>query len=115
MVHKEDTKLCFMCNKPAEIKCPGCDDVWFCCETHGKIHYREDIGKCFPWKVGNDEVKGRVMLTTRKVKAGETLFMEEPIVHGPNQVGSPICLSCYSSVNLDYLCPRQCWRRDFRK
>ena len=115
MVHKEDTKLCFMCNKPAEIKCPGCDDVWFCCETHGKIHYREDIGKCFPWKVGIDEVKGRVMLTTRKVKAGETLFMEEPIVHGPNQVGSPICLSCYSSVNLDYLCPRQCWRRDFRK
>ena len=30
---------------------------------------------------------------------------EDPIVIGPNQVGSPICLSCYSSVSsLDYLC-----------
>ena len=43
------------------------------------------------------------MVTTREVKAGETLFMEEPIVHGPNQ-GSPICLTCYSRVSLDYLC-----------
>ena len=31
------------------------------------------------------EGKGRVMVTTRDVQAGETIFMEEPVVHGPNQ------------------------------
>jgi len=46
-----------------------------------------------------------MMVTTRKVFAGETLFMEEPIVHGPNQEGFPVCLACYELVSLAYLCP----------
>ena len=99
------TKRCFMCDRPADIKCPGCDEVWFCCPAHGSIHYRPEVGTCFPWRVTEAEGKGRIMVTTRKVKAGETLFMEEPIVHGPNQDGSPICLTCYSAVSLDFLCP----------
>ena len=51
------------------------------------------------------------MVTTRNVFAGETLFMEEPLVHGPNQDGwpnsqkFPVCLSCYDCVTFDYLCP----------
>lgn len=107
MVQKEDKEpRCFMCDRVATIKCPGCSDVWFCCWTHGRIHYREEVGQCFPWRVDTLPVVGRVMRTTRPVKAGETLFMEEPIVHGPNQVGSPICLSCYASVSLDYFCDK---------
>merc|ERR1711892_151408 len=95
---------CFMCGRVAEHVCPCCNSVWFCCSTHGRLHYREDVGSCFPWTVEQREGVGRLMVTTRKVLAGETLFLEEPIVHGPNQVGSPICLTCYSSITLEYKC-----------
>ena len=98
--------------------------MWFCSQTHGDIHYRPATG-CFPWRVGVEEGKGRVMRATRRVAAGETLFMEEPVVSGPDQVqgvfcqlsfiyfltvswlcqvGAPICLTCYSPVTLDHLC-----------
>ena len=94
---------CFFCSRPADLQCPACSEVWYCCPTHGSVHQRPHLDRCFPWKVDTIEGKGRVMVTTRDVKAGETLFMEEPVVHGPNQ-GAPICLTCYSSVSLDYLC-----------
>jgi len=100
------TNNCFMCGKASEHVCPYCTNVWFCCSTHGRLHYREEIGSCFPWKVEEREEVGRLMVTTRKVLAGQTLFLEEPIVHGPNQVGSPICLSCYASVTLEYTCEK---------
>ena len=44
------------------------------------------------------------MVTTRKVLAGETLFMEEPVVHGPSQTGDPVCLTCYAPVSPDTTC-----------
>ena len=98
-----ETQLCFICGRPASLQCPSCEDVWFCSSTHGTVHHRPHLSSCFPWRVETIPGKGRVMVTTRDVLAGETLFMEEPIVHGPNQ-GRPICLTCYSTVSLDYLC-----------
>ena len=65
--------------------------MWFCSQTHGDIHYRPATG-CFPWRVGVEEGKGRVMRATRRVAAGETLFMEEPVVSGPDQVEGVFCL-----------------------
>ena len=102
----QEKHSCFLCGAVAEIACPGCGVVWYCCQAHGRLHYREEEGTCFPWSVEEREGVGRLMVTTRKVLAGETLFLEEPIVHGPNQVGSPICLTCYSSITLDYLCSK---------
>ena len=95
-----------MCGRSAGIQCPGCQDVWYCSHTHGSIHYRSEVGRCFPWRVSEEEDKGRIMVTTRRVRAGETLFMEEPIVHGPSQTGAPVCLTCYAPVTLDYCCAR---------
>merc|ERR1712106_635450 len=100
------TNNCFLCGRLAESVCPSCNNVWFCCPTHGRLHYREEVGSCFPWRVEERENVGRLMVTTRKVFAGQTLFLEEPIVHGPNQVGSPICLTCYASVSLEYTCKK---------
>ena len=48
---------------------------------------------------------GRMMVTTKYVKAGETLFMEEPIVFGPSQEGFPVCLTCCALITTEYLCP----------
>ena len=111
-VKKEnEEKTCFMCGRLATLACSGCGEVWFCCAEHGKLHFREEEGNCFPWKVAEKDGVGRILVTTRSVRAGETLFMEEPLVHGPNQDGwgdsqhSPACLSCYSPVTMDYLCP----------
>ena len=100
-----------MCGRVAGLVYSCCGEFWFCCEEHGRLHFREEEGICFPWKVEEKEGVGRVMVTTRNVFAGETLFMEEPLVHGPNQDGwpnsqkFPVCLSCYDCVTFDYLCP----------
>ena len=79
------TQLCFLCGRPGRVQCPSCGDVWFCCSTHGTVHHRPHLASCFPWRVETVAGKGRVMVTTRDVTAGETLFMEvtSPI--------SPIC------------------------
>ena len=79
--------------------------MWFCSQTHGDIHYRPATG-CFPWRVGVEEGKGRVMRTTRRVAAGETLFMEEPVVSGPDQVQGVFCLLLPSYSRCDRWGPR---------
>ena len=98
-------RKCFMCGRPAGLVCKKCNEFWFCCEEHGRLHFREEEGVCFPWKVETREGVGRIMTTTRKVAAGETIFMEEPMVHGPCQEGQPVCLVCYEFITQDQLCP----------
>jgi len=102
---------CYFCGKKGVVKCGGCGQVWACCSAHLRLHYRgEEVGvdglkqSCFPWKVVERPIVGRCMVAARKISAGEVMFQEEPIVIGPNQIGSPICLSCYASVSLDFRC-----------
>ncbi|XP_023349162.1 protein msta isoform X2 [Eurytemora carolleeae] len=96
-------KPCYFCGRAGQLHCGGCGKVSACCSAHLNLHRR---GKepCFPWEILEKPLVGRCMVTSRKVCAGETLFQEEPVVIGPNQVGSPICLSCYSSIDLQYRC-----------
>ena len=82
---------CMFCGTASPL-CPKCGLV-SSCATHLGLHQRGHT--CFPWVAEEREGVGRVMVTTRPVRAGEVLFMEEPVVVGPSQTSSTLCLSCY--------------------
>ena len=87
--------------------CPACGEVFACSPEHLRLHRREEDGRCFPWKVEEREGVGRLMVTTRRIPAGEVIFREEPIVCGPSQTSSILCLSCYSPCSAHgFRCPR---------
>ena len=58
---------------------------------------------CFPYKVDNSDGQ-RSLVTARDVTMGDILYVEEPIVVGPNHEGEPVCLSCLTPVSCDTVC-----------
>jgi len=44
------------------------------------------------WKVATDPLEGRVMKATKDIKAGERIFVEQPLDKGPMYGGHPVCL-----------------------
>ena len=98
------SEQCFICSYPALFKCPSCEKVAFCSEEHGQLHCREGFDACFPYKVGYTEGVGRQLFTTRDVRSGEVIYVEDPIVVGPSQECEPICLSCLAAIDTSYLC-----------
>lgn len=55
------------------------------------------------------------MIASRDLKAGEILFRENAVVHGPKMLSPPICLGCHKSLVLKsqkselYRCSRCAW------
>lgn len=39
------------------------------------------------------------MVAARDLKAGEILFRESAVVHGPKMLSHPICLGCHKTLN----------------
>ena len=92
---------CMFCGSTS----PGCPECGLVssCPAHLGLHRRGHT--CFPWDAEEREGVGRVMVTTRPVRAGEVLFMEEPVVVGPSQTSSILCLSCYLPCTRAFTCP----------
>ena len=97
-----DEKACFLCQtSPAGHVCQHCKNVSFCNDDHFQIHRKEKDAKsekCWPFKIGKDEVKGNVMVASRDIQAGETILEEQPAVWGPNNKSKPVCLECLKPV-----------------
>ena len=100
-----DQRPCLFCGAPG-LPCPACGEAFACSPQHLRLHRREEDGECFPWKVEEREGVGRLMVTTRPIAAGEVIFREEPVVSGPSQTSSLLCLSCYSPCSAQgFRCP----------
>lgn len=50
-------------------------------------------------QVKRNEKLGRYMVAARDLKAGEVLFREFAVVHGPKMLSHPICLGCHKALN----------------
>lgn len=67
------------------------------------------------FQVKRNDKLGRYMVAARDLKAGEVLFREFAVVHGPKMVSSPICLGCHGSLSGKasnenfYRCSRCSW------
>eukprot|EP00092_Neocalanus_flemingeri_P045750 GFUD01051271.1.p1 GENE.GFUD01051271.1~~GFUD01051271.1.p1 ORF type:complete len:551 (-),score=122.42 GFUD01051271.1:56-1708(-) len=103
-IEQMDMKQCFICSYPAFLQCQKCEHVAFCSEEHGRLHSREGFADCFPYRVGFTEGVGRQIITTRDIRMGEVIYVEDPIVVGPSQECDAICLSCMSAIDTSYVC-----------
>ena len=90
--------LCTLCDNSGSVECDECALI-FCSTEHSNLHRNGKTGECFPVKVKECEKVGRYLVTSRFVRAGETLFEEEPVAAGPNQESAAICLICFAKVS----------------
>ena len=83
---------CFICAEveTAEL-CTLCQNVTVCA-NHQKLHRNQDY--CFPYKIDCHKYKGRILVATKNIKAGEVIFEESPLFSGPAKTSNPICLQC---------------------
>lgn len=66
----------------------------------GKLRKWESREKNSAFQVKRSEKLGRYMVASRDLKAGEVLFREFAVVHGPKMLSQPICLGCHKSLSL---------------
>lgn len=68
------------------------------------------------FQVKRNDKLGRYMVAARDLKAGEVLFRECAVVHGPKMLSHPICLGCHKGLTPKstskasfYRCSRCSW------
>jgi len=102
----DDSGSCPACGKLATTKCTACKQVYYCnreCQRKNwKVH--KPVCKSLPYKICNSPDLGNFLVAGRKIKAGEVLFTETPLVVGPSNISIPVCLSCYNPVDGSYKC-----------
>ena len=69
------------------------------------IHRPETV--CYPFIVKKDAVVGRYVVAARDIAPCEPILRELPAVLGPYTPTSPLCLACYTNVDMasTFLCP----------
>ena len=90
--------FCIFCPKPAKFACNGTGLLRFCSKEHKDLHCLDE--RCLPIAVSSHPDKGRLLLSSRDIKAGEVIFTDTPLAVGPNQASEPICLGCHKPVNM---------------
>jgi len=103
----DESGSCPTCGKVATTKCTGCkpeQQVYYCnrdCQRKNwKIH--KPICQALMYKICNSPDLGNYLVASRKIKAGEVLFTESPLVVGPSSITIPVCLACYVPVDGSY-------------
>ncbi|XP_033322221.2 SET domain-containing protein SmydA-8 [Megalopta genalis] len=94
-------KDCAFCGDNATLKCCGCENLYYCCKEHQKIHWDKHSKDCKPYKLVQDKELGSYFVTTRNIKVGEVLFKEKPLLTGPCWSTAPVCLNCFVSLKKD--------------
>lgn len=95
-----ESSACVVCGvSQLTKKCTGCGKVAYCGKKHQKAHWKEHKADCCCWKVDFHDDKGRFVRATRKIKAGEIIFIESPRVVAPRTLDpTPVCPECFFPV-----------------
>ncbi|XP_068232973.1 uncharacterized protein [Palaemon carinicauda] len=106
-------EICEVCDaEEAPVPCPECNQVFYCSTSHQEDHWEEHKDTCIPTVIEvKDPERGRYLVPSHNVKAGELLFKEEPIALGPRASSRPVCLGCHKSITDMYFtrCPKCLW------
>lgn len=82
-------------------KLKKCRKLAFALWTDSAAHEKNQAWLSFPHflsKVTKNDKLGRYMVAARDLKAGEVLFREVAVVHGPKMLSHPICLGCHKAL-----------------
>ena len=111
---------CFICPRPASVKCPGCDLV-ACSLQHLALHrltpppplvailgipplsvhivtimktttttYQRPAETCLPWSIDRLPIVGRVLLASRDIAPYELILKDSPLVIVPKKGTTPL-------------------------
>ena len=74
-------------------------------QDHFLIHRPDNL--CYPFIVKNGPGVGRFLVASRDIKPCELILRELPAVFGPYTPTSPLCLTCFTKLDITttYLCP----------
>ncbi|KAL1115615.1 hypothetical protein AAG570_005905 [Ranatra chinensis] len=89
---------CELCSKTASSKCAGCGIAYYCSREHQKAHWSKHKHICKPFTVKEDGVLGRHLVATRRIRRGEVVLKERPLLVGPAQGTPPVCLGCLNGM-----------------
>ncbi|KAK5641709.1 hypothetical protein RI129_010256 [Pyrocoelia pectoralis] len=102
---------CEVCQKPANQKCGGCHNIFYCCKEHQKVHWKDHKKFCRPFEMANDVNIGRFIKATKDIKEGSLIFEEKPLTVSPMQLTLPVCMGCGNHVTAkrNHPCPKCGW------
>lgn len=85
LIYKTKTWTYFSCHQQTVLSKKGTE------HDFSSFHFLSKVKK-------NDKL-GRYMVAARDLKAGEVLFREVAVVHGPKMLSHPICLGCHKALS----------------
>lgn len=113
---------CFFCGTVSSMQCEYCKEIFFCTKViiwtwainsvqqiriqlqdHFLIHRPESY--CYPFIVKTSSKVGRYVVASRDIAPCEVILRENPAVVGPYTPTTPLCLTCFRTVDMTYLCP----------
>ncbi|XP_064097941.1 SET domain-containing protein SmydA-8-like [Macrobrachium nipponense] len=100
---------CASCGRPAETKCTGCRNVYYCgreCQKKGWPNHKD---VCRPFTISKNQKCGRHLVASRDLEVDDLIITEAPLVLGPKQDTEPVCLGCYKRISGNYRCSRCTW------
>jgi len=94
---------CGVCGCLGRIQCGNCFKVFYCCALHVNLDKEIHSKDCFPAAIRTSLTKGRYMVATRNIRAGEVVLVEKPLIVLPrialgNQSSEYTCLGCHGSI-----------------
>lgn len=95
---------CRICSTTVNVsKCANCKQAHYCSVAHQRADWRQHKPACNPFAVATNDRFGRHLLASRAIAAGEVVLREPPLVRGPSQVTSPVCVGCLQGLDADQL------------
>lgn len=96
---------CRICSATANLsKCSNCKQAHYCSVAHQKADWRQHKTACHPFRIATNAEFGRHLIATRDIRAGEIVLRERPLVRGPSQITSPVCVGCLQGLDESQLC-----------
>ncbi|XP_034941953.1 SET domain-containing protein SmydA-8-like [Chelonus insularis] len=101
--------VCAVCKSPADLRCTGCKEEFYCNSTHQKDDWSRHKLSCRPWKIEENEELGKHLIATRNLEAGDLIITEAPIIWGPAlHSDKRVCVGC-GNQNVAVRCPGCSW------
>lgn len=102
---------CQVCEMESSLRCSNCGQAVYCGVDHQRADWASHRVNCVPFRVAQNELLGRHLIATRDLKVGDLVLKEKPIICGPSQITSPVCLGCLQGLvpGQFVVCPKCGW------
>ncbi|XP_076048725.1 SET domain-containing protein SmydA-8-like [Oratosquilla oratoria] len=95
----EPDQECEVCGEPAELSCTSCNKTYYCNKLHQRQHWFFHQHDCPPFASVVSQDQGTYIVATRRLRAGQLIINDTPLVVGPLSVSTVVCISCHGPAH----------------